>query len=208
MRQLLSTVLIATAIEACGLLLPNAASALEMGFSSRTGNVYSYTLSLEANEGLVPGDSIDFINLFDVTEIALSSAGEPYFDASLDPAGTSASFTVTNSLIAAQTTTLNDVFSLTSRAASGDINISILASDPDIDPSEESEFITQGPSAAPTAVPFEFSPSQGIALGLPLFIGLRMLKKRRALKKSTREVQEIVRSRVNLSRDSGIVRAE
>lgn len=38
-----------------------------------------------------------------------------------------------------------------------------------IEPSE-SYFTTQGP----TAVPFEFSPSQGMALGLPLFIGLRM----------------------------------
>ncbi len=46
-------------------------------------------------------------------------------------------------------------------------------------------------TAASATVPFDFSPSQGIALGLPLFIGLRMLKKRRALKKSTREVQEI-----------------
>lgn len=194
MRQLLSTVLIATAIEACGLLLPNAASALQMGFSSRTGNVYSYTLSLEANEELVPDDSIEFINLFGVTEVALSPAGQLYFNANRDPEGTSASFTVTNSLVAAQTTTLNDVFRLTSTAASGDINISVLAKDLDIDPFE-SDFITQGPTAVPTAVPFEFSPGQGVALGLPLFIGLRMLKKRRALKKSTREVQEMVRSR-------------
>ena len=186
MRQLLSTVLIATAIESCGLLLPNAASALEMGFSSRTGNVYSYTLSLEANEELVPGDSIDFINLRGVTNVALSSQGQNYFNFDLDPDGTSASFTVTSPLNGAQTTTLNDVFSLTSTAASGDINISVFASDSDIDPLEESEFITQGPVVAATAVPFEFSPGQGIALGLPLFIGLRMLKKRRALKNSTR----------------------
>lgn len=41
---------------------------------------------------------------------------------------------------------------------------------------------------------FEFSPSQRIALGLPLFIGLRMIKKRRALKNSTREVQQTIRS--------------
>lgn len=32
--------------------------------------------------------------------------------------------------------------------------------------------------ASATAVPFEFSPSEGIALGIPLFIGLRILKKR------------------------------
>ena len=42
-----------------------------------------------------------------------------------------------------------------------------------------------------TSVPFEFSQTEGIALGLPLFIGLRMLKKRKALKNSTRELQEI-----------------
>lgn len=29
-----------------------------------------------------------------------------------------------------------------------------------------------------TSVPFEFSPTEGIALGMPLFIGLRMLKKK------------------------------
>ena len=43
----------------------------------------------------------------------------------------------------------------------------------------------------PATVPFDFSPSQGIALGLPLFIGLRMLKKRRALKNSTRKVHDL-----------------
>ncbi len=40
------------------------------------------------------------------------------------------------------------------------------------------------PSAAPPApaanVPFEFSPEQGFMLGIPLFIGLRYLKKKRA----------------------------
>ncbi len=44
--------------------------------------------------------------------------------------------------------------------------------------------------ASTQAVPFEFSPTEGIALGLPLFMGLRMLKKRRALKNSTREVHD------------------
>lgn len=44
------------------------------------------------------------------------------------------------------------------------------------------------------AVPWNIEPGQGVALGLPLFIGLRMLKKRRALKKSTREVQQTIRS--------------
>lgn len=50
-----------------------------------------------------------------------------------------------------------------------------------------------------TPVPFEFSPTQGVVLGLPLFIGLRMLKKRMALKKSKSEIHEMIRSRVNLS---------
>lgn len=35
-----------------------------------------------------------------------------------------------------------------------------------------------------TPVPFEFSPTEGIVLGLPLFIGLRMLKKKMASKRS------------------------
>ena len=34
------------------------------------------------------------------------------------------------------------------------------------------------------AVPFEFSPSQGILLGIPLFIGLRILKRKRVLRKA------------------------
>ncbi len=46
-------------------------------------------------------------------------------------------------------------------------------------------------TAASATVPFDFSPSQGVVLGLPLFIGLRMLKKHRALKKSTRKVHDL-----------------
>lgn len=45
------------------------------------------------------------------------------------------------------------------------------------------------------AVPWNIEPGQGIALGLPLFIGLRMLKKRRALKSSTREVHDLTSAR-------------
>ncbi len=36
--------------------------------------------------------------------------------------------------------------------------------------------------AGATGVPFEFSPIQGIVMGVPLFTGLRILKKRKALK--------------------------
>lgn len=43
-----------------------------------------------------------------------------------------------------------------------------------------------------TAVPFDFSPSQGIVLGLPLFISLRMLKKRMASKKSKSTVDFLI----------------
>jgi len=43
-----------------------------------------------------------------------------------------------------------------------------------------------------TAVPFEFNPGQGILLGLPSFIAFRTLKKRKALKKSNQELQEII----------------
>lgn len=49
-------------------------------------------------------------------------------------------------------------------------------------------------SFSPRAVPWNIEPGQGIALGLPLFIGLRMLKKRMA-NNSKSEVQEMVRSR-------------
>lgn len=41
------------------------------------------------------------------------------------------------------------------------------------------------------AVPWNVEPGSGLALGLPLFIGLRILKKRRALKKSKSEVHEM-----------------
>lgn len=53
-------------------------------------------------------------------------------------------------------------------------------------------YISSFNSAPATEVPFEFNPGQGVALGLPLFIGLRMLKKRRALKKSNSELKEII----------------
>ena len=43
--------------------------------------------------------------------------------------------------------------------------------------------VTYTPAA--TAVPWEFSPVQGAALGLPLFIGLRMLKRKIASKRTT-----------------------
>ena len=56
-------------------------------------------------------------------------------------------------------------------------------------------YATLSDSSATTAVPFEFNPEQGIALGLPLFIGLRMLKKRRALKNSTRSVHDLTSAR-------------
>ncbi len=38
----------------------------------------------------------------------------------------------------------------------------------------------QGLSVRTTAIPFEFEPQQGLLLGVPLFIGLRQLKKRKA----------------------------
>ena len=37
-------------------------------------------------------------------------------------------------------------------------------------------------TSASATVPFEFSPSEGILLGVPLFIGLRILKRKRAMK--------------------------
>ncbi len=55
--------------------------------------------------------------------------------------------------------------------------------------------ITFSATPASAAVPWDFSPTQGVALGLPLFIGLRMLKKRRALKKSQSEVHEMIAQR-------------
>jgi hypothetical protein len=45
------------------------------------------------------------------------------------------------------------------------------------DPSITSSTLTP---AASTPVPFEFSPEQGFILGVPLFLGLRKLKKKRA----------------------------
>lgn len=44
--------------------------------------------------------------------------------------------------------------------------------------------------SAATPVPWNFSPESGLALGVPLFLGMRMLKKRRALKNNTREAHE------------------
>lgn len=42
--------------------------------------------------------------------------------------------------------------------------------------------VSGGTVTSATAVPFEFNPNQGLALGVPLFIGLRILKKKLALK--------------------------
>jgi hypothetical protein len=48
---------------------------------------------------------------------------------------------------------------------------------PGTDPAITSSTLTP---AASTPVPFEFSPEQGFLLGVPLFLGLRKLKKKRA----------------------------
>jgi hypothetical protein len=52
-----------------------------------------------------------------------------------------------------------------------------LTSYPGTDPLITSSTLTP---AASTPVPFEFSPEQGFILGVPLFLGLRKLKKKRA----------------------------
>ena len=67
-------------------------------------------------------------------------------------------------------------------------------------PGSESSFdlrfsATFSDSSATQAVPWNVEPGQGVALGLPLFIGLRMLKKRRALKNSTRKVHDLTSAR-------------
>ena len=49
-------------------------------------------------------------------------------------------------------------------------------------PAGPDKFVSTG-SVTTTAVPFEFSPSQGMLLGVPFFIGLRILKSKRALRK-------------------------
>lgn len=48
-------------------------------------------------------------------------------------------------------------------------------------------------SPAATAVPFDFNPTEGAALGLPLFIGLGILRKRAVRKSSARKAVVAVR---------------
>jgi hypothetical protein len=43
-----------------------------------------------------------------------------------------------------------------------------------------------------TAVPFDFNPAEGAALGIPLFIGLGMLRKRATKKVAAQKVAELV----------------
>ena len=44
--------------------------------------------------------------------------------------------------------------------------------------------VAEGSVTASTAVPFEFDPNQGLVLGVPLFIGLRVLQKKLSSKRS------------------------
>lgn len=85
----------------------------------------------------------------------------------------------------------NNISTISTTYASGPFGFSFpmttittVASDPNFP-----TFQQRGVSAA---VPFNFSPEQGVVLGLPLFIGLRMLKKRMALRKSKVTVEEVI----------------
>ncbi len=81
----------------------------------------------------------------------------------------------------------------------GGINVNLLSNNANIAPvlfaagvtsttlvsavSDPGTFVKQINNGVSLAVPFEFSPEQGVLLGVPLFLGLRQIKKRSAAKK-------------------------
>ncbi|MEH1930586.1 hypothetical protein [Nostoc sp.] len=148
--------------------------------SSSSGNLYIYSnqysgtpSGLSSGSGLIGVSSMAVNGTYNFGNggLLLSSVSSPFYaytDSSISSlvgsnsySGGSAYFTSNSSSIFANSSTLDWNFSAT---------------------------FTDTPTQA---VPWNIEPRLGVALGLPLFIGLRMLKKRRALKNSSRKVHDL-----------------
>ena len=131
------------------------------GVSSSEGvNTYTYSLTLQTGESLSTGDPLVFQNLSGVTG---GSASNPYSLVDSDPS--SANFVVSANQSGSQT--FPGVISINSTASTGTVNYSGGFS------GGAFSGTIDGPVVAP--VPFEFSPSLGLAIVAGIF-GLNYLR--------------------------------
>ncbi len=131
------------------------------GVSSSEGvNTYTYSVTLQTGESLNTGDPLVFQNLSGVTG---GSASNPYSLVDSDPS--SANFVVSTNQSGSQT--FPGVISINSTASTGTVNYSGGFS------GGAFSGTIDGPVVAP--VPFEFSPSLGLAIVAGIF-GLNYLR--------------------------------
>ena len=145
------------------LFLGTSAEAFDFALENQTGNDYTYTINLEANDSLDIGDQLILTNLSGVTA---ASASNPYSLDGFDT--TSANFSVNTNTNGAAT--LTGVISLTSPDSLDNIDYQAFFNDNGT-PSQ-----ANGTLNNTAAVPFEFSPGLGIMLILGS-LGIRQLKR-------------------------------
>ncbi len=156
MKNLQFLTLIGTALAGT-LLHSTAAQALSFSLnnSSPSNGVFSYDVTLAANETLNLGDPLALTGLAGVTDVTVN--GSPYSLASSNSFDdTSANFIASGTFTGSQV--FANAISLTSSNPTGNINYSAFSGG-----TAGGSFagITQGPVDA-TAVPFELSPDLGI----------------------------------------------
>lgn len=133
---------------------------------SPSGDVYSYSLTLEAGETLETDDILVLSNLESVTDTTATSP----FEISTIGGGfssTDAIFEVADGVTLSEPQTLSSVIQITSTASLDNVQYDLFTSSNS----------SSGTVTSATAVPFEFSPGLGIVIATS-FLGLRYLKNR------------------------------
>ncbi len=148
------------------LLVSTPASALDFSFENQTGNNYTYTVTLDANESLDIGDQLILTNLSGVTA---ASASSPYILGGFDT--TSANFFVSPTA-ASGADTFTGVISLTSEDSLSGLEYQAFFSD------NGTPSVSNNGSVSATPVPFEPEANSGIILLLLGGWGWRRLKRK------------------------------
>ena len=160
----ISTFLTLSSLTLVGSFIASApAAALDFSLENQTGNDYTYTVTLDADDSLGIGDQLILTNLSGVTA---ASASSPYTLGGFDE--TSANFSVDTATSGAAN--LTGVISLTSPDSLAGLEYQAFFTD------NGTPSVANG-SVSSAAVPFEFSPGLGIIL-LAGGFGLRQLKRK------------------------------
>lgn len=164
MKTHLCSVLATTCFALCGwsFLQHEAASAFSVRYDGPSNGVYSYTISLSEDESLAEGDGLRFTDLVGVTRV---EADFPY-EVQITPAG-EVDLRVQTDFPGPDTFEV----AIFSEAVSGLVNYTAEYQDGIIESRISINEQITGPAAA-QAVPFEFSPSNGL-LCLAVLFGLK-----------------------------------